>query len=387
MGRRLLYVYIGDCEEKSGVANKLNGIFTALAKKGVEWTMFTLAGSADKIGFSTPSRYVLPMRFFKDQVGFYEELHKFIQANPAFDTYFLRYPFASKALADFLEKHPGKFSIEHNTIEMAEVKNNARFWIRKYKFRPTLSYVRLIINGWFKPVYIEKYYGKKILSLAKNGIAVTQEIAGYEKQRYPDYKCKVVANGIDVEKIQHYERTFKQGDILKLILLVNSNSAWHGTDIILNSLAKWGKDTIQLYLVGTLDDSIKTLAAENKNIITTGHLSVAEYQSFLKEAHVGIGSLSLYRIHLKEASPLKVREYLASGLPVIVGYFDTDIEASAGLKKYACVIDTQKNEMDWNSIYNWAANLYSDKTVNHQIRELAFKQLDFSNKVEQLVSA
>ncbi|MNZ78728.1 hypothetical protein D3C78_973150 [compost metagenome] len=41
---------------------------------------------------------------------------------------------------------------------------------------------------------------------------------------------------------------------------------------------------------------------------------------------MAIGPLALYRRGMKEASPLKVREYLAYGLPVINGYVDTDFK-------------------------------------------------------------
>jgi hypothetical protein len=37
----------------------------------------------------------------------------------------------------------------------------------------------------------------------------------------------------------------------------------------------------------------------------------------------------MHRIPLEEACPLKVREYLAFGLPVLIGYTDTDIPARA----------------------------------------------------------
>lgn len=42
--------------------------------------------------------------------------------------------------------------------------------------------------------------------------------------------------------------------------------------------------------------------------------------------NIGIGTLALHRKGMKEASPLKVREYLAYGLPVILGYKDTDVD-------------------------------------------------------------
>jgi hypothetical protein len=39
---------------------------------------------------------------------------------------------------------------------------------------------------------------------------------------------------------------------------------------------------------------------------------------------VALGSMALHRNLMNEASPLKVREYLAYGIPTIIGYHDTD---------------------------------------------------------------
>ena len=60
------------------------------------------------------------------------------------------------------------------------------------------------------------------------------------------------------------------------------------------------------------------------NLSAHGRLSRADYQAILANADVGIGTLALHRKRMEEASPLKVREYLAHGLPVIAGYVDTD---------------------------------------------------------------
>jgi hypothetical protein len=46
----------------------------------------------------------------------------------------------------------------------------------------------------------------------------------------------------------------------------------------------------------------------------------------LARADVGIGTLALHRKQLHEASPLKVREYLAVGLPVLYAYEDPDAD-------------------------------------------------------------
>ncbi|WP_198264123.1 hypothetical protein [sulfur-oxidizing endosymbiont of Gigantopelta aegis] len=42
--------------------------------------------------------------------------------------------------------------------------------------------------------------------------------------------------------------------------------------------------------------------------------------------NIAIGTLSLHKKNMKEASALKVREYVAYGLPVILGYIDSDLD-------------------------------------------------------------
>jgi glycosyltransferase involved in cell wall biosynthesis len=51
----------------------------------------------------------------------------------------------------------------------------------------------------------------------------------------------------------------------------------------------------------------------------------AAYAAILARADAGIGPLAMHRAGVSEGSPLKVREYLAHGLPVIIAHEDTDL--------------------------------------------------------------
>ena len=62
------------------------------------------------------------------------------------------------------------------------------------------------------------------------------------------------------------------------------------------------------------------------NLIAHGYLETEAYREVLGSCDVGLGSCGLHRIPLQEACPLKTRDYLASGLPVIVPYADTALE-------------------------------------------------------------
>jgi hypothetical protein len=60
------------------------------------------------------------------------------------------------------------------------------------------------------------------------------------------------------------------------------------------------------------------------NLAFRGRLEPEAYTPIVRNVDVAIGTLGLYRNAMDEASPLKVREYLALGIPSIIGYDDTD---------------------------------------------------------------
>src|SRR5207249_2857500 len=65
------------------------------------------------------------------------------------------------------------------------------------------------------------------------------------------------------------------------------------------------------------------------NVHVHGVLDRAQLHRLLAQVDVGVGTLALHRKGLEEASALKVREYLALGLPVVLGNADTDFPDGA----------------------------------------------------------
>lgn len=65
-----------------------------------------------------------------------------------------------------------------------------------------------------------------------------------------------------------------------------------------------------------------------QNVRLLPPLSREDYAPILARADVGVGPLAMHRAGMHEGSPLKVREYLAHGLPVIIAYEDTDFAGS-----------------------------------------------------------
>jgi hypothetical protein len=154
-----------------------------------------------------------------------------------------------------------------------------------------------------------------ILNKANGFVCLTNEIA-YKFERFPGEKA-VIANSIDLS--QYLPLPPPNNLRPSLIFLGTPDQPWHGVDKIhwlANQRPGW-----QFHIIGM--DS-PTAEKTPTNLVYHGFLSRSEYESLLAGADIAIGTLALHRKHMYEACPIKVREYLAYGLPTVIGYQDID---------------------------------------------------------------
>ena len=124
-----------------------------------------------------------------------------------------------------------------------------------------------------------------------------------------------IPNGIDIDKVPILKTTGNNNNIIKFFFIGTPGLPWHGVDLIEKIAEKLPE--YEFHIVGLNGKS------RLKNVFYYGFMSYNEYVKILKECHICIGTLALHRKNSKEASPLKVREYLAHGFPTIIGYKDT----------------------------------------------------------------
>lgn len=124
----------------------------------------------------------------------------------------------------------------------------------------------------------------------------------------------VIGNGIDLDL--YHPLGLTQCSDINLVFIGSEGQPWHGVDKIIK-LAQIKKDW-KFHLIGIKQDFHLV------NVFSYGPLVRTEYEKIFAQADAGIGSLALHRIGINEISPLKVREYLAYGLPAIVSGKDTD---------------------------------------------------------------
>lgn len=159
----------------------------------------------------------------------------------------------------------------------------------------------------------------RLLERSRGMVAVTHELArAYGGHGAP---VTVIANGIDLSAYPELPPAPRTGAAVRAVFIGAHDAVWHGVDKIVTlarQLPDWHFD-----LIGP------SLAAAPPNVTAHGPLARREYESLMAGADLAIGTLALHRKEMYEACPLKVREYLAYGIPCIIGYRDTDFPEAA----------------------------------------------------------
>ncbi len=197
-------------------------------------------------------------------------------------------------------KKTAPYVIEINSNDLSEFK--------------LMGNVTYIINLIFRGV---------LLNGASGFFAVTKELAHlsiYKKYQKPT--C-VISNGIELSK----KRILAPANNIRpsLVFSGSPNMSWHGVDKILKLAILTPEFDYHIIGYSKTDVSNRSFPI---NVKFHGYLVEDEYDKIIEMADIGIGTLALHRKKMEEACPLKVREYLAYGLPVIIGYKDTDLHKS-----------------------------------------------------------
>ena len=160
----------------------------------------------------------------------------------------------------------------------------------------------------------------RLFKLAAGVVFMTHELAAspyFVKFKKPQ---TVIANGIDLEAIPVTPPP--ENERPRLVFMGADGLPWHGVDKIL-WLARQ-RPTWRFDIIGGHEQDDPP-----PNVVFHGVLGRDAYGRILTQADAAIGSLAAHRKGMDEACPLKTREYLAFGLPVIAAYRDTDFPEGA----------------------------------------------------------
>ena len=144
-------------------------------------------------------------------------------------------------------------------------------------------------------------------------LAEDPAFASFTRQRV------VVSNGIDLDA--YCSLSAPQTKIPHLVFIGTPDLPWQGVE----KLVQLARDLTDIHIDIVGCSEIPGIADIPTNLTLHGYLGKVEYERVLAGATAAIGTLSLYEKGMQEAAPLKVRECVAFGIPLILPYIDTDL--------------------------------------------------------------
>jgi len=323
---KIAYLLSHDITKDDGVTKKILGQTEEWKKQGHDIEIYCFLSNQGISILDTAKMYefksALGLRL-KIQKKLLDDLNNF---NP--DIVYFRYDTWSRTLSIILNKY--RVVTELNTYDLGE------FWLLFKQDRTIKSFLRYLSY---------KFLRSKVLSRVYGIVAVTKEISEHSSNLKFNKPSIYIPNGINLEKYTTI-KTVKDIDTrVGLFFIGTPNQPWHGVDII-EKISK---------MLPQYDFHIVGIEGESKNnLFWHGYLQKNEYLEILKKSHICIGTLALYRNDMQEACPLKVREYLAYGYPVILGYKDTAL-INKNLPDWVLEIDSQIM-LDYGRIENFVEN-------------------------------
>lgn len=220
-------------------------------------------------------------------------------------------------------------------------------------------------------------------------IGVTSEIAKYEvensKREIPYF---VFTNGIDVEKYPVKKYLEFKGNVLKMIFIGATTTKWQGMDRLLIGMENYKRNIkLELHIVGSVTKNIMGLVKSlnlEKNVVFHGLKYGMELDEIFENVHVAVGTLGIHRKGLKFGSPLKIREYMARGIPFVISYIDEDIEDEFPL---FLKVPSDDSPVNMNDVIKFAKTIYEKYGVSIPsiMRDCALKKMDYEVKVGKLL--
>lgn len=181
------------------------------------------------------------------------------------------------------------------------------------------------------------------------------------------------------------------------LLAVATFQSYHGYERVIEGLARYDHEPtdrkIELYLVGNGEEAIKYKKMVKqydleKSVQFCGRRTGSDLDHIYDHMDIALGSFGMYKEKIYKSSSLKVREYLAKGMPVVCGCCDDAFERQKDYK-YCLEFPNDDSIIDMQGIVDFYKAVYeSDKEreqIHREIREYAKKTVDLSVTMQPVI--
>lgn len=190
-----------------------------------------------------------------------------------------------------------------------------------------------------------------------------------------------IVNGVDVDRIPPHENR-PTPDIGFLALA--SMSRWQGYDRLIEALAAYrGEADITLHMVGGEGDGAlaewKRLARERgveDRVCFHGQLYGPQLDEVAARCDVGVGGLGLFRKGQFCSMTLKLREYMARGLPFVYAVDDPDVPQEP---RFCLRVPNDDSAIDMEELVAFARRAKADDGAPELMRAYAREHMSWQN--------
>jgi len=349
---KILYLSDQDLDNESGVSQKISMQAKQWLASGHEVSIVSLESLSF---FSADKQRLSPAKITTERAGWKIFIHlvysswvlKSVLKDCDFDIVYMRYRLYSPCMKRALKNRPQ--IVEINSDDTAEYKHS--------------SILLSLYNRAFRHLFLSKVDGFVCVSHE-----LEKKFLGYKKPTI------VIANGIECDAF-YFE--VSQPNLRPALVFIGSpNQSWHGVDNVVkmaNTLPEFDFHIIGFHGVNT------------QNLFYYGYLCTEDANKLVAKFNIGLSTLALYKKQMKEASPLKTRQYLAQGLPIIYAYEDTDFK---GENSFSLQLpNNETNVLDAISeIRDFVNKVYQDEEVRKEARRFSKNHLDVSIKEKARLS-
>jgi len=171
-------------------------------------------------------------------------------------------------------------------------------------------------------------------------------------------------------------------------MLLGSINSWHGLDRVVDSIKDYkGNIKINLHIIGKIDyNELKSLDPDAATIQYHGYKKGRALDEIMKNMNLAISTMSLFKKDMEEACSLKTREYIARGIPFVLGYKDSDLQYVDKEEKFYLKFPNNSSPITMDHIIEFAAKMSNGnyyRTIPEYMRTYAFQHLDWSIKMKK----
>lgn len=305
--------------------------------------------------------------------------HQYEERYTGADVFYVRFLAGDRAFVRFLKQ------LRENNPQakiLLELPDYPTTWYMTTSLLYTLIYLPIIIKDWNAGRKYKKYVDR---------IVIPQKIENaFQIPVLP------IENGINVSDVRCREP--EKTEVIRIIAVAGMCS-FHGYDRLIEGLnnyyAQGEKREVELHMVGGKAEPGNELSRYQdlcqkyhleKRVIFYGEKKGEELDRVYDKCNLAVGSLGMYRIGYKMASSLKIREYLAKGLPVITGSRVDVFEK----KDFPYYLEFENNDtpIGVQKIIDFYDSIYEEKdnrTINEKIREYAAKNCDMKSALKNVI--